>query len=210
MSLQQTLADLRAALPALPGAGELAPLYEHWVKQEDWQLHAEAIPLLVGLDPAFWPEAQTLPGVAAGVERLASALATQASQLPAAGTRIRPLALRAAADALGLTLLPELTRLLDFLARILPAQALPPGDAQAERAMAEAEDRLTLVGAALSLAVRQPASCLDAEGYFSAERMVQEIFRRAVFWFPLGPPSFSVDEAVALVARWLPARPERT
>lgn len=209
--LQRALADLRASF-----AGSLVDdeptqvlLFEAWVKREQWRLRDEALPLLVGTDPAVWQASPQSLLVREAGDRLAVALAARLQLEPDTDAHVTPLAFRAAAEALMLDLPPALARLLDFLARVLAFQQADTASASAQ-GLADAEDRLTVLGAALALVVRHPERCLDEEGYYSAERMVEEIFRQAVYWFPLGPPACGVAEAVSLLARWLPRAPERT
>lgn len=209
--LQRALADLRASFAETAVEDEPTRVlrFETWVKRDQWHLREEAVPLLVGADPAAWRDCLQSPHLREAWNTLAVALAVQLRLEPDTDSPVSPLAFRKAAEALMLDLPPALARLLDFLARVLSFQQADASSASA-LGLADAEDRLTVLGAALALVVRHPERCLDEQGYYSAERMVEEIFRQAVYWFPLGPPACSVAEAVSLLARWLPRAPERT
>ena len=140
--LQRALADLRASFAESLVDDEPTQvlLFEAWVKREQWRLREEALPLLVGTDPAVWQASPQSPLVREAGDRLAVALAARLQLEPDTDAHVTPLAFRAAAEALMLDLPPALARLLDFLARVLSFQ-------QADTASASAQGLADAVGA---------------------------------------------------------------
>lgn len=201
--LAEALAEARRLLAIDAADATLQPLFEQWLKAEQWRAQGEALPLLVGCAPARWGQAA---GEAArgAAQPLWQALVREIGCAPADDPPLSPFRLRQWAQREGLALPSALTRVLDFIGAVLPALAVPVNDTPIP---GHDEDRVTLLGAALAMVTRYPARCVDAEGYYDAARIVAQVFAQAVVWFPLGPPAFSQADAVALVARWLPDAP---
>ena len=178
---------------------------EGWAKRSEWAARSEALPLLVGADPNDWARALELPSNARHEAALWRALSATLGLGADSNALISPTRLRSAAEANGLDLPLALVRVLDFITAVLsPAGEDPPDPAPLLQA---AEDRLTVLGAALALLARTPDRCLNEAGYYDAARLARAIFQQAVYWFPLGPPSLDEAAAATLIARWLPALP---
>ena len=204
------LAALRTALnvdaAALDTQAQLRA--EVWAKRSVWAARSEALPLLVGADPEDWAAKLELPGNARHEAALWQALAANLALGSDADPALPPARLRSAADALGLDMPSALGRVLDFITAVLAPSLDGQGDP--EPMLQAAEDRITVLGAALSLLARTPDKCIDEAGYYDAGRVARAIFQQAVFWFPLGPPSLDEAAAATLIARWLPAVPPGT
>lgn len=167
-------------------------LYEAWAQRDAWHLKQEAVPLVVGQDPAQW---STSPAADALAHAMAVDLGTDVDAL------VSPLAVRRWAQAHGLRLPQALSRLLDFITSVLPQEARE--DVAAEGEILRAQERETLLGAALMLVTKEQAACLDDEGCYSPAKIARLIRARAVLWFPLAPLSLDEAEIAALVARWI-------
>ena len=178
---------------------------ELWAKRSEWAARSEALPLLVGADPDDWASLPASPSNARHEGALWQALAATLGLGPDSDTPISPTRLRSAAEANGLDLPLALARVLDFITAVLsPAAGDQPDPAPLLQA---AEDRLTVLGAALALLARTPDRCVNEAGYYDASRLAGAIFQQAVYWFPLGPPSLDEAAAARLIARWLPSPP---
>ena len=201
------LAALRAALKLDSAAvdQETQVRVESWAKRGEWAARSEALPLLVGAEPAAWGPALESPSNARHETVLWQALAASLRLAPETNPPISPTRLRNAAEALGLDLPLALARVLDFITAVLP----PTPDAQPDSApsLQAAEDKVTVLGAAVALIARTPDRCVNEAGYYDAARIAQAIFQQAVYWFPLGPPSLDEAAAATLIARWLPVLP---
>lgn len=174
--------------------------YEAWAQRETWRLGDEAAPLLVGLTPADWP------GHIAGSERAAWAEALMVALSHGLGVsredEVAPLRVRAWAQQHGIRLPLALGRVLDFIASVLP-QASEGAAAESEAEVLRAQERETLLGAALMLVTKEQAACLDEAGCYSPEKIARLIRARALLWFPLAPPALDEAAIAQLIARWI-------
>ena len=173
---------------------------EAWAKRERWRAASEGLPLLLGVRPEDWAR---IDG-AARVGETWAALAAALGVAPDSDPECSPLKLRAAALGLGLSPPPALDRLLDFIQRLLPEAQ--PEAAAAEAEVLAAQERETLLGAALMLVTRMPQDCVDELGYYDSARITRLILQKALLWFPLGPPALDRGGIEALIARWLPPK----
>ena len=194
--MSTSVASIQAQIPATLRAD--VALFEQWAKEAQWPALAVGLPLLLGLQPAAWPQIlQDIPPA----RTLASAFA-DALELPLEpDAPVAPHRLRAAAERLGIVVPTALAQLMDCLGRVLP-QTDAPGSAAESEALA-AQERETLLGIALMLVTRMPRECLDEDGYFSADRICDLILQKSVRWFPLAPPTLGREGIRALIASWI-------
>ena len=195
------LGELRAGVDRDATDPATQRLFEAWAARDHWRARSEALPLLVGVAPTAWAEHLAGRGLAGAERALWSALAQALSLDPDADQALEPRRLRAWAQEAGLRLPAALARLLDFITSVLPRAAA--GETVAADEVLRAQERETILGAALMLVTRQPAECVDDEGRYDSARIARLIRARALLWFPLAPPSLSEAEMAALVARWV-------
>ena len=177
-------------------------MFEAWAAREHWCARSEALPLIVGIAPPAWPEHLARNGLANVERALWSLVAGDLALDRDADQPVEPRRLRAWAQGAGVRLPAALARLLDFITSVVPAAAAPGETVSADEVL-RAQERETVLGAALMLVTRQPAECVDEEGCYDSARIARLIRARALLWFPLAPPSLSEAEMTALVARWL-------
>jgi len=195
------LGELRAGVDCDATDPATQRLFEAWAARDHWRARSEALPLLVGVAPSAWAEHLAGRGLAGAERALWSALAQALSLDPDADQALEPRRLRAWAQEAGLRLPAALARLLDFITSVLPRAGA--GETVAADEVLRAQERETILGAALMLVTRQPAECVDDEGCYDSARIARLIRARALLWFPLAPPSLSEAEMAALVARWV-------
>jgi len=177
-------------------------LFEAWAARDHWCARSEALPLLVGVAPAAWTGHLARHGLADAEQALWPVLARGLSLDAAADQSIEPRRLRTWVQDAGLRLPAALARLLDFISSVLP-KAAEGGDTVAADEVLRAQERETILGAALMLVTRQAAECVDEEGRYDSARIARLIRARALLWFPLAPPSLSEADMEALIARWV-------
>ncbi|MCB1747142.1 MAG: hypothetical protein H6977_14900 [Gammaproteobacteria bacterium] len=191
------VARLRAALDVDAGASALQPLYETWVARDAWRRSVEAVPLLLGVDPAGWAacrQGEVAAWAAALDARLGADLGV------ASDGDVTPAQLRRWARDHAVALPACAEQLLDFIASVvLGVEA----EAAAPAAAARAAEREMLLGAALALVTRFPQQCRDEHGFFDGARIADQILAKAVLWFPLQPPQASREEIAALIESYL-------
>lgn len=205
--LHLAVARLREGLDVMATDATAQQRAERWCKHAAWPAHSVALPLALGVDPADWAAHVARRNAQAQAELLWQALAVHLRLPPDEDTAIAPEAVAHWARNAGFALPLALQRLLDFMRTVLPQEAVAEEGA-ARPALLRAEAEATLLGAALAQVTRDPAACVDDGGYYDAARIAARVFAQAVVWFPLGPPPFAREEAVTLIARWLPAAPE--
>lgn len=181
---------------------------EHWAKLPEWPVRSVGIALLVGVDPTHETQLLTHARFGSHALPLWEALAAALGLAVQDNTGVSPSKLRSAAERLGLDWPLALTRVLDFVSAVLPERASAADREAAQAQIHTAEDRTTLLGAALAVVTRTPAACLDEAGYWDATRIARLIYQQAVYWFPLAPPHLNEAEAAQLIARYLPATAE--
>lgn len=198
--LTRAIDDLRRGLEVDATDPITQQRYESWAQRDEWRVGDEAAALIVGVDPANWPAYITGSERAAWAEALTSALAHGLGVSVA--DRVTPLRVRGWAQQHGVRLPLALTRLLDFISSVLP-QAAGRDAVVAETEVLRAQERETLLGAALMLVTKEQAACLDEEGYYSPARIARLIRARALLWFPLAPPTLDEPAIAALIERWI-------
>lgn len=196
------VARLRAGLAVDAVDPAAQARYERWAGREQWRARSEALPLLVGVEPAEWggSERARSADAAALWSRFAAELGLDANgDLPLSPARVREWARGA-----GVALPRALARLLDFIASVLPATASGGTPQVSEVEVLRAQERETVLGAALMLVTREAHECVDEEGYLDPGRIARLVRARSLLWFPLAPPQLSEADITRLLARWLP------
>lgn len=176
--------------------------FEAWARRDVWRAHSEALPLLTGVLPQDWDQHLDARALNAAAQAMWHALATDLDLDPATDPPLPPLKIRRWAERNGLEFPLALGRLLDFIARVLPAPDLETSGA-AEALVLQAQEHTTVLGAALFLVTHLPGDCVDEQGVYDAPRIAQLIRAKAVSWFPLAPPRMSEAEIARLIGKWL-------
>lgn len=196
MSALERVTTLRAGIDPHSDALAMRELYEHWLQQERWPLHA-ALALIVGVDPAGWSAHLVRPGHAAAAQALLAQLSADLGLTAAAEVDV--LRLRAWARSAGVRLPHAGAELLDYIARTVPA---PPLSGMRTDAGTAAE-QVAVLGAALALATRFTEQCLDQERRFDSRQMVLLMRAQAAVWFGDTPPDMNDAAIAALLDRYL-------
>lgn len=186
---------LRAGLD--PAARGLERCYERWLREDDWHVADEALPLLVGVDPSAWPAHLATHGTATEAAALALVLTADAEVRDG---RITPAEAARWARGADVEVPGALTALLEFIARVVPASGAA---AEAEDERRNAGDREAVLGAALALVTKFPERCRDANGFYDGLAIADLILEKAVVWFPDRPPALSREAMGALIERYL-------
>lgn len=191
------VARLRAGLD--PAARALEQCYERWLREDDWDVADEALPLLVGVDPRAWPAHLETRGTASEAAALGLVLTADAKVRDG---RITPAEAARWARVAGVELPSALTALLEFIARVVP-QSGAAAEAEAEDERRHAGDREAVLGAALALVTKFPERCRDANGFYDGLAIADLILEKAVVWFPERPPALSREAMGVLIERYL-------
>ena len=178
------------------GPRRLPALYEHWLARERWQCVDEALPLLVGIDPACWSAHLAAADLADAARAAAAALTAAFAQ----ALDVEPRRVGTWAEGAGLELPAPYAALLTFFDRVLPeGPSAPP----ATPAALPVSERERILGAALALVTRFPADCRGPHGPFDGECIAERMLAQAAVWFPGGPPTASRREIAELLETYL-------
>lgn len=213
-SLREALSAFRATLaPALASTAlDQRRLYEQWLRREEWRLRTEALPLLCGLAPGAWVQAQLGDAEA----RLWKAV--QASRVAAVGLpivnpeapeddwRVRPTDCYHWSRAQGVTLPEAFEELMGFILRAVSSQApavAAPAPGTIAPGSGSATVREQVLGAALNVLAKCPDQCYDVHGLASGERIAARIRAQSLRWFDTAEPPMAPAAMAALIDQWL-------
>lgn len=179
---------------------EIQMLYERWLKNESWAARNEALPLVVGVDPALWQTYLEAGELSATEQSLwdtyqrEAAIATDSERVPVNEVVSFFRAQRVEMPA-------SFSRLYDFIRQTtLTAQA---ESTDAARTSPRAEETEAVLGAALALVASMPDRCRDEHGFVAGEVIAKLIMQSAVRWFPLQAPTMTETEMATLIDKWL-------
>ncbi|MGH8658256.1 MAG: hypothetical protein ACREV4_07215 [Gammaproteobacteria bacterium] len=199
------------------GVGEQR-LYERWLRQDEWRVRSEALPLLFGVEPSQWPELITGLGLRAQIEGAwdeLKACIARAQFPPLIGTqreeeewRVNPLDFYQWARGQGLDIPPAFERLAQFVATVIKR---PHSPSPAPRALfgagplpqTQTSEREKILGAALNVLAKCPDDCRDEYGLVSGEAIVKLIAEQCIRWFDTPQLPADATEVAALIDRWL-------
>jgi hypothetical protein len=215
----QTLASLITGKAEDPKQLQQKRLFEHWSQREEWLLHMEAIPLLIGQNPATWEalldrddlrQAET-----AAWENLKAGIVQQGRPRVLNPTsdeaewRVQPTALVPWARSVGVAVPEYLETLLQFIFSVVKKSAVTQegGSASIDRipdaSQKQSLDRERVLGAALNILSKCPEQCYDEHGFVSGQSIVKLIRQQSMRWFDVPEPPMKPDEMAAFIDKWL-------
>ncbi|MGH8593332.1 MAG: hypothetical protein ACREV3_05600 [Gammaproteobacteria bacterium] len=208
----------RGVRPSADGLVGEQRLYERWLRQDEWRVRSEALPLLLGVEPSQWPE--LIRGLELGLQaegawdRLKACIA-RTQFPPLIGTQreeeewgVHPLDFYHWARGQGLDIPSAFEHLAQFIATVIRrphpsyrashplfGAALPP--------QTQASEREKILGAALNVLAKCPQGCRDEHGLVSGEAIVKLIGEQCVRWFDAPQLPAHPTDMAALIDRWL-------
>ncbi len=183
-------------------------MYEKWVKQDQWLVRAQAIPLLFGVEPELWPRALADPGLREAEQGLWRELreAIRSGALPAVAAdngdwKVANNTWYRWASAQAISVPEPFDALMQFVI-LAVGTGLPlepePGPATRHAACGE-----QVLGAALNMVTKCAEKCIDDDGFFSGELIAKLIIGQSVRWFDTPEPPISHQEMASLIDKWL-------
>ncbi|MGH8615640.1 MAG: hypothetical protein ACREYF_27380 [Gammaproteobacteria bacterium] len=194
-------------------------LYERWLRQDEWRVRSEALPLLLGVEPAQWPE--LIAGLDLGLQvegawdALKACIARARFPLLTGTQReeeeewgVHPLDLYHWARAHGLDIPPTFEQLAQFVATVIkhphspsPASHVLFGAGLPPQTQASAREKI--LGAALNVLAKCPGACRDEHGLVSGEAITKLIGEQCIRWFDTQQLPADATDVAALIDRWL-------
>lgn len=213
------LAALRAALearfppPPQGNARQPSPLqllFEQWVSRDHWLLETEALPLLVGVDPAsFSAQVEALDAADLVADCIAALgrVAIETPDLPllnptqpACDWRLAPADVYAWSVNAGYRVPEPYATLVQFVLQVVKRPELARSSPAQGAGGSGVRERV--LGAAVALLSRTPQSCRDELGIIDPRRMAGLIAQQSIRWFDSPTPPLPIADMAVLIAEW--------
>ncbi|MGH8507710.1 MAG: hypothetical protein ACREVH_03200 [Gammaproteobacteria bacterium] len=191
-------------------------LYERWIRQPDWALRAEAIPLLIGIAPETWETSRNSSACETLENEMWACLkrAVTEQKRPRVRNpecleeewRIAPIDLYQWARALGIPVPEAFEALMQYIQRVVPGSSSPSAICEASHPASgheTASTREKVLGAALNILAKCPDRCYDEHGLVSGEKITQLIAAQSTRWFDAEKPPMRAGEMADLIDKWL-------
>ncbi len=199
-TIQSLIESLRTGVDLGSFNVEIQMLYERWLKNDSWVARNEALPLVVGVDPALWQRYLEAGELSAAEQSLWAAYQREAA-IATESDRVAVHEVVSFFRAQRVEMPASFSRLYDFVRQTtLTVQTEPTAAAPTSPRGEETE---AVLGAALALVASMPDRCRDAHGFISGEPIAKLIMQSAVRWFPLQAPTMSEAEMATLIDKWL-------
>ncbi len=190
-------------------------LFEKWLKQEQWLLRSQALPLLLGAEPDEWQTFLEAEGNAELEEaiwqrlergvRNESSPRVENSHEPAEDWTVRPQDIHYWARTQAIAVASAFDMLISFVASSVKKEPEEVQVIGAEQFMASntAGDREMVLGAALALVCTFPEKCRDQHGWVDGYTLAQLIEEKGALVFEEKRPVLNTSEMAELLDQWI-------
>ena len=184
----------------------LQRLYEKWVVKDKWLLDEEAVPLLLGLDPA----AEFLNAKCASLQIKAQAAVAEGSlktidddSEEATGHKVKPATLYLWAMTNRLEIPMEMVNLMEFVLRTVKFTEQEPSLQNESRKMLVRSDTEQVLGACFAIVATYPDECKNSRGVIKTEQVLRLLDEHADKLFNAQLPALSSTAIRDIVNHWL-------
>lgn len=192
-------------------------IYEKWIKQDEWKLRDQGLPLAIGFDPEKWSELFDLSGFKELEERAWKALESVSPtedgpklvnpDEQAGQWKVEPSEFYRWLNVKGITVPDALDSLMQFVMNIVkPASQMAetlPSDKAGTVPQSKSSDREKVLGAAFNIVSKEPNACRDDSGLTDGKALAELIASQSVLWFESSKPPMTVEEMGAFLEKWL-------
>ncbi len=190
-------------------------IYEKWIREDEWRLHDQAIPLALGLDPQAWQEFLASVDHKAECDRLLQAIQdviaeNQGPQLtnpsdPVQDWRVPAGGFYGWVNANGITVPDAMDGIMQFVMTVVKKSEPAPHvmSSEANISAAQAMIREQVLGAAINIVSKEPDACRDPSGLTNAQALAAMIAAQSVRWFDQPTPPMNVEKMTELLEKWL-------
>ena len=191
-------------------------IYEKWIKQDEWQLREQGLPLAIGLDPDKWTELFDLSGFKeleqAAWEALEKLSPTEDGPNilnlddETGKWKVDPSEFYRWLNQQGITVPDALDSLMQFVMNIVKKSTEPAmdgSDPASGVSQIRSSDREKVLGAAFNLVSKEPDACRDDSGLTNGKALAEMIAAQSVLWFESSKPPMSVDKMGEFLEKWL-------
>lgn len=178
-------------------------LYEYWLKRDTWSLRDEAVPLLLGLDPASAdPEEpavqETWDSVKSDVKE--NRLSIYNRQAPADSWSVAPAVIYRWASENNIPLPAPFSELMEFILQAVKREG--QSDVMEDEGSRFNAENESILGAALALINRFPDACFESDGGIDIHKTIILMKEHATDLFGTPGPEFSYERVYDLLKRW--------
>ncbi|MFK8068240.1 MAG: hypothetical protein AB8D52_08345 [Gammaproteobacteria bacterium] len=190
-------------------------IYEKWIKEEEWQLREQGIPLAIGLDPEKWKELFKL----AGFEEVEEAAWEAIKKLTPTGEgpnvlnpeeevekwKVNSTEFYRWLNQQGISVPDALDSLMQFVMTIVkkPVSEAMASDQAGLFPQTRSSDREKVLGAAFNIVSKEPNACRDDSGLTNGSKLAEMIAAQSVLWFESSKPPMSVKDMSEFLEKWL-------
>lgn len=188
-------------------------IYEKWIKEDEWQLREQGLPLAVGLDPDKWKELFDLSGFkdleAAAWDALEKLSPTDdGPNVLNLDDEVDKWKVNAAEfyrwlNRQGITVPDALDSLMQFVMTIVKKPVQETFDQESSISQSQTRAREKVLGAALNIVSKEPNACRDDSGLTNGTALAEMIGAQSVLWFESSKPPMSVKEMGEFLEKWL-------
>lgn len=199
-TIQSLIESLRNGVDLGSFNVEIQMLYEHWLKNDTWAARDEALPLIVGVDPALW-HSYLEAGELIGTEQALWESYQSEAGIDTGSQRVPVNEVVGFFRARQVEIPASFSRLYDFIRQTTLGAETESTDTASPSPRGEEVE--IVLGAALALVASMPDRCRDEHGFIAGERVAKLIVQSAVRWFPLEAPTMTEAEMAGLIDKWL-------
>jgi hypothetical protein len=185
----------------------LQRLYEKWVVKEEWSVYEEALPLLLGLDPATDYLNSDYHKLQLDVDRAVkeSELKLISGDMGISSTsKVKPATIYQWAMKKRLSLPMELVNLMEFVLKTLLVNEQEASSVDLPTTSSFSEDDMQkILGACFSVTARYPEECRNSKGVLKTERILKLVDQHSDKLFEGKLPALSSTAIRDIVNRWL-------
>jgi len=195
---------------------EQQKIYEKWIKQDEWKLREQGLPLAIGLDPEKWKEMFDLSGFKALEETAWKALKNLSPteegpnilnlEDEAGEWKVYPSDFYRWLNREGIIVPDALDSLMQFVMNIVKKTAEPTMDASDPASSvsgSRSSDREKILAAAFNIVSKEPNACRDNSGLTNGKALAEMIAKQSVLWFDSPKPPMSIEKMGALLEKCL-------
>jgi len=189
-------------------------IYEKWIKQDEWQLRDQGLPLAIGLDPEKWSELFDVSGFKELEQTAWEALEklSPTDEGPnvlnlddeTGDWKVDPAEFYRWLNSKGITVPDSLDSLMQFVMTVMlkPKEEMTSAPANVV-AGSGTSDREKVLGAAFNIVSKEPNSCRDDSGLTNGKALAEMIAAQSVLWFETSKPPMSVEKMGDFLEKWL-------
>ncbi len=190
-------------------------LYEKWVVKSSWDLHTEAIPLLLSIDPEKYSVSSLADGREEKYQDLREhaqycvgkgLLAVLNQEQPAEEWMVKPIDVYKWAIISQVEIPEQLLALMEFvMMSLVSADNIKDDPSNKESHVKDSlnRDKEHILGAALSMLVNYPECCKDEKGRVSAENILSLISENKSNLFEKEIPKLSTTVNIDIINHWI-------